>query len=332
MPKITIIDSLETVSQIFSSVTKNDFPNWNSHPFYGDYIRALFQSINNRTKKCQPTYFVVMADDQPIVLVPASSDSQTVSMLGQPLTLGLRADIGKNLRKRAVAVTFDKLRDIGSAHGAKQIKILGGDNEYQLNEVDLACIDQRATPQPLVHGVIDLHKEKEILHKQLRRSYRSLVNWGRKNIKLIHFNAQNTNSYGRDQFAKFHAKLAGKDSHDANYWNIVWNEICSGHGELSLGYLDNGTLVAGTLVIDAYTTSSYSSGVYAREMFDKPLSYYPLFQAILRSGLRGMRLFDLGEIYPRSTATEKEFQIGFFKKGFSSNFRLRNIWVLGVSS
>ena len=100
MSEIIVIDSPEQISNAFESATPNDFPNWNCHPFYGNYIRALFQSVNDRRRKYDLAYFAVVEGDKPLLLVPAASDNETVSMLGQPITLGLRAKIGKKRQKK----------------------------------------------------------------------------------------------------------------------------------------------------------------------------------------------------------------------------------------
>jgi hypothetical protein len=50
---------------------------------------------------------------------------------------------------------------------------------------------------------------------------------------------------------------------------------------------------------------------------------------MVRAGGRGIARFDLGEIVPQTTgADNKEVQIGFFKKGFTADFALINIWTL----
>ena len=114
------------------------------------------------------------------------------------------------------------------------------------------------------------------------------------------------------------AKVTGSISHGSAYWDIFWQEIIAGHGELSLGFLNDGRLATGTLVIDAEETTYYASGVYDRELFDKPLGHFPVFDSIVRSKSRGLKTYDLGEIFPAGGSSEKEGQIGFFKKSITS--------------
>ena len=83
------------------------------------------------------------------------------------------------------------------------------------------------------------------------------------------------------------------------------------------------------MVADAGGTAYYASGVYDRSRFDKPLGHFPVFDAMIRAGGRGVARFDLGEIVPRTAdADDKEVQIGFFKKGFTADFALINIWTV----
>ena len=112
---------------------------------------------------------------------------------------------------------------------------------------------------------------------------------------------------------------------------MLWEEIIGGRGELTVGHLKDGTLVTGTLVIDAGETAYYASGAYERELFDKPLGHFSVYNSIIRAAARGMEIYDIGEIYPKGVATDKEVQIGFFKKGFTSTFRIRTVWKIDVS-
>ena len=70
----------------------------------------------------------------------------------------------------------------------------------------------------------------------------------------------------------------------------------------------------------------YASGVYDRERFDQPLAHWPLYDAIRRSGARGMRRFDLGELPAKGTVSDKEFNIGYFKRGFASQIDMHLVW------
>ncbi|MEK7246395.1 MAG: hypothetical protein AAB223_10300, partial [Pseudomonadota bacterium] len=70
----------------------------------------------------------------------------------------------------------------------------------------------------------------------------------------------------------------------------------------------------------------YASGVYDRDRFEKPLGHWPVFDALVRAGRRGILRYDLGEVHPRGAASDKEVQIGFFKKGFTERIVIWFEW------
>ena len=76
-------------------------------------------------------------------------------------------------------------------------------------------------------------------------------------------------------------------------------------------------------------TSYYGNGVFDRAHFDKSISHFPVYDAMLRASDRGIKIFDLGELHPlNSGVPEKEVQIGYFKRGFASTFARHTVWEL----
>ena len=330
MGKITITENAADIELIYKGVDQNFFPNWDRHPLFGNFGRALSISVNLISQAHDTCYFAVIDGDEILILVPATCDGAKINMFGKPLTLGLRSGLGKQRRKKAFTVAFNHMFAIARNCGATTIHMLGSDSDSPLSEIDNACIDHGATPNSHVHGIINLQNELPHIRSQLRESYRSLVNWGQRKIRTVYINTENPDKKEFDRYPAFHAKVAGSYHYSDDYWNIFWDEISNGRGELALGFLENGTLATGTLVVDAGETSYYASGVYERELFDKPLGHFPVFNSIARAAARGTTTYDLGEIFPKGATSEKELQIGFFKKGFTSTFRLRTVWTLNV--
>ena len=332
MAELSIDNDPARVDALFNDADAVSFPGWNAHPLYGDFGQALGAAVNAERGAYTACPFAVVDGDEVLLLAGATAGSGSISGFGQPLALGLRAELGKKRRKRAFALAFDHLRALAAEHGADTIRILGADSGSALGETDLACLDQQARPEAHIHGIVDATQTEAEIHSALRDSYRSLVNWGRRQLHLQYVNADNPDRDLFDQYPAFHARIAGGSKYGAAYWDVFWREITAGRGELGLGFIEDGQLVTGTLTIDAGSTTYYTSGVYEREMFDKPLGHFPVFDAILRAGERGTRVFDLGEIFPAGAAEEKEVQIGFFKKGFTSTFQLRTHWLVDASA
>ena len=145
-------------------------------------------------------------------------------------------------------------------------------------------------------------------------------------MTLVHISSENRDAAAFETYRQFHRRIAGRSTRPDASWAAMRDWIFEGGGELTLGSLVSGELVAGTMVIDGTSVAYYSSGVYDRERFDKPMAHYPLYEAILRAGIRGMTTFDLGEIPQAGTASTKEQAIGYFKRGFAGAIGTSIVW------
>ena len=330
MGEIKVVENPIDIKSCFENADPHLFQNWDIHPLSGNFGRALHHAINNQLNNHKLCYFAVFDEAEVLLLAPATCDGISVTMFGTPLTLGLRASLSKKRQKKVFTATFDKLRTIATDQGAKTIRILGSNNGFSLGNIDTACIDQCARPKSHIHGIIDLRQKPDKIRAHLRSSFRSLVNWGQRHIQTIYINAEHPDKKEFNKYPALHAKVSGRTVYDNQYWEVLWNEIKCGRGELTIGHLEDGTLATGTIVIDGGEIAYYTSGAYERELFDKPLGHFSVYNSILRAAARGMKTYDLGEILPKGSASDKEVQIGFFKKGFTSTFCLQTVWEIDV--
>lgn len=198
----------------------------------------------------------------------------------------------------------------------------------QASDLGRIMLAMGASPTVVVEAVASLEGSEADLLRPLRKSYRSLVNWGRRSLNLTHINRENPDRAGFDRYREFHLKVAGRVTRPLDSWNIMFDTLKRGMGELSLGEDMQGRLLAATLVIDGAAVAQYASAVYEREEFDQPLAHWPVVSAMLRAKDRGMKYFDLGVIPSQDAASEKEFNIGRFKRGFTDRFVYRIVWTL----
>lgn len=324
MPEITVLADPAAARAQFAAADASAFPDWNHHPLFGDFARALYAAINEERPAHAAHPFCVMDGDAPVLMAEASLRDDTVSMYGLPLALAAHAELGQKRRKKVFQAAFEHMAALAPA-GATA-RIAGGFGEPEMGLTDLACIDRLAAPMSHLHAVVDATRDETGVHKALRSSFRSLVNWGRDQLTMHYVNADNPDRALFDALPAFHTRTAGAGARGVAYWEVFWREVSEGRGEVSLGYLADGSLASGTAVVDAGAVAYYASGVYDREKFDKPLAHFPVFDSIVRAGARGNALYDLGEVFPASAADDKEVQIGFFKKGFTDTFRLRTVW------
>ena len=130
------------------------------------------------------------------------------------------------------------------------------------------------------------------------------------------------------EYQTFHKRIAGRVTRPQASWDIMFETIAGGSGELSLGHDDSGSLISATLVIDSDRVSQPASAVYDRAKFDKPIGHWPVFNAILRAKKRGKSYYVFGNIPAAGTASDKELSIAMFKRGFVDSLDFKLIWEL----
>ena len=165
--------------------------------------------------------------------------------------------------------------------------------------------DEAPSPHPIAY--VDLTTD---YRKSLRKSYKSLINWGKRNLVV--------GTGHIDLMRAFHARVAGRETRPLASWLVQEDWIADGGGEILVGFLGH-ELVSAAMFIDGNDASIYWSGVYDREKFDKPLAHYLIWLGLERAKERGMQKMILGEIPERGSVHEKEFTIGFFKAGFATH-------------
>ena len=302
------------------------FPHWDAHPLGGDFAHALYPTVAPAHQDCS---FQVCLDGDPLVLARCTAlPDDRISLFGLPLVLAVRSGLSAKDAKKALNAALDHLKVLGQRHNAP-IALIGGAVADVPDLLGLLCVDRLAQGQVKAWIVADLKQDPAMLKRDIRDSYRSLLNWGERNITLKAVNAANPDRALFDLFPAFHAEVAGRARGD-DYWQVYWQTIEAGRAELLLGWLDDGTLVSGSIVVGAGDVAYYASGVYARDQFDKPLGHWPLWSAMLRARDQGYAWFDAGEIADHWHANAKEANISFFKRGFSSRRHLRMQWQLSL--
>ncbi len=153
-----------------------------------------------------------------------------------------------------------------------------------------------------------------------RKSYRQLVRWGQEHM---HLNRMSGDQLRVDDghVERLHRQVAGRTTRLQKTWDIMWDEIKKGRGELVTGTLQH-RVVSATIFIDGDDCSVYWTGIYDREaMLHSPIAHYPVMAAIGGASLRGRRWVELGEM-PRGEnckVGDKAYNIGFFKQGFATD-------------
>ena len=311
-------------------LTSQAFPERQVHPAYGDFARVYYPVVfGDSLRECS---FWVNAADDPVLLVQCSARGGVLSHFGFPVRFAFRAGSSASDMQKSAKAAFRHIADAAEQWGVSETQVSGGAQQGLLTLIDRACLDRGGQPRLRMRAEADLDLGEDALRRDVRESYRSLINWGRRSLRLVYLNADNPDRGLMDDLADFHARTAGRVVHGEAVWMTLFARIAAGGGEMSLGYSEDGELVSATMVIDEADTAFYFLAVYDREHFDKPMGHWPLFDSMVRAKARGRRHFDLGEFFQQGAVDSKEHNIGFFKKGFTSRQVTEVVWTVPLQS
>ena len=295
-----------------------------AHPLSGTFGRAYYAAVFGERRA--DASFAVVEGDRPVVIVPCSMDERELDYYGAPIRLFVATGLNEGDASRAVNAAFAHLDTLAGQGGIDHIRICDDASLGKLSLVGKQCLNRRATPVLRLTGLCTLERGEAGMREGLRKSFQSLINWGKRNLTIESVSAGNPNRERFDRYREFHATIAGRVTRSERSWDAMFDWIAAGHGELLLGFLAGGELVTGTMVVDGTKTAYYASGVYDRDRFDQPLGHWPLWLAMLNSAARGMRKFELGDLPLPDSASEKEFAIGYFKRGFATSIETSIAW------
>lgn len=179
--------------------------------------------------------------------------------------------------------------------------------------------------RPYFSVIIDLQLSRDALFRQVRKSYKSLINWGDRNLTLNCLGSGDLKEQELEGFRKLHLEVSGKETRSRESWRRQYDMVQAGDAFVILGYLENELVTAG-FFMHTRDVCYYGSSASRRDLFSKPLFHAMLWQGILHAKSLGCRWFDVGERrYPNQGCpppTEKELSISMFKAGFGGVNRL----------
>lgn len=171
---------------------------------------------------------------------------------------------------------------------------------------------------------VNLSKTEEELHRNLRKSYRSLLNAGEMLWNIEVHDQVDIELF--DEYRLLHKEVSGRVTRPLETWNLQRDAI-NKDGDFLVTLRDSEQkLIGGGLFEVSSAESCYAVGVYDRCLFDKPVSHVVQWTAIKHLKALGCRWHCIGRrFYPGDDVkpTEKELNIAYFKEGFATDIVLR---------
>lgn len=197
----------------------------------------------------------------------------------------------------------------------------------------LFLLESGATYNPALSCLIDLNDDLQTLSANIRKSYKSLLNWGRKNLELEVLNAQKFSVADIEEFRLLHISVAGRETRSERSWQLQYEMVKNDEAFVVFGRYE-GKLVTASFYNFNRQHCYYGVGASVREMFDKPISHAPMWLAVEYAKERGCRWFETGDqAFAGFNGEDKKLlDIAKFKRGFGGEIMPRALITLAGKS
>ena len=309
-----------SVRRAIGRAVEGGFPDWRLQYQLSTYHGAV------AGPECRDFSVAVMHGGELAAFVVANDNAdETLGYFGQPLRICWSNDVDEGARRQMLDVLMAELGSLSRQIGSpiRIVEALGDDG--LVGQIGREALRKKGKLRHNYRLELDLRNSEQDLWRGLRKSYRSLINWGRRELQLTRIDQSNPDKQAFDSFEAFHVATAGRRTRSEASWKVMFDNICTDRAELLLGYFED-QLVAATFVNYSAEFASYATGVYERKLFNKPLSHWPVYASVLAAQNRGIKYFNLGQIYQFSGTDRKKANIGFFKKGFGDRVVVDVIW------
>lgn len=277
--------------------------------------------------------FVIEENNNPILGIIMSLDQKKngyaeLSGFGRPIFYLEANDVGYQLLKGARRKLKKVFKNNLNTHEVNRVTYKDFLPKNNLTFLGNYLLFNGASTDPFFTQIIDLSLTESLLHNSLRKSYQSLINWGKKNLEIYILDIENIKYDDIESFRKIHIVTAGRETRSKQTWEIQYEMVKNGEAFIVMGEYEN-NLVTASLFLSSLKYCYYGVSTSNRELFEKPISHAIIWNAILYAKKTGCHYFEMGEqLFPNqgeSLLTKKELGISTFKKGFGGETKVHLI-------
>lgn len=184
------------------------------------------------------------------------------------------------------------------------------------------ALDDNATCENVFESIIDLTNSLTVIHKNIRKSYKNTINKSRRTLTHKIINSSTITQSHIHDFRNFHILVSGRETRSQKTWEEQYNIIKKGNGFLVISSITD-VILGYSLYLNNKNICYYGVGAYNRNYFNSTfVSHGAIWTAIEYAKYLSCKKFILGKIfYPfqKLYISEKEYNIGIFKRGFSQS-------------
>jgi len=196
----------------------------------------------------------------------------------------------------------------------------------ELSTLSLVLLSKGASAEPVFSQVIDITASEAMLKSKIRKSYKSLINWGQRELKPYVLNGDHVTWEHMDEFRRLHVREAGRQTRSNESWHKQFELVKMNKAFLVFGEIDN-QLVSAGLFTYSKTNCYYQVSASRRDLFHKPLFHSLMWTAIMHAKECGCVWFEVGgqlfsDRSDNKLISKKELGISDFKAGFGGRTRV----------
>jgi hypothetical protein len=302
--------------KLFKSLTDFELKNLQNSILFKEYNK--FWNFKEENISYQIEYNQHLYEDQRFVVFDSSNfyliafffiNNKKISFFGNPATIITNPSI-ENI-DTAFSVLFKALDILKSNEDLKSIYI-NHDNKFISKYLNLVINSHYRYMM-----YIDLANSEDYIKRNIRKSYKSLLNWGKNNLIIYKYNSDNINPEIFSLFKNFHIKVSERQTRSDFSWDLQYQTILNKNAFIQLAYYKN-KLASAIYIVHGYETAYYGIAVNCRELMAQnlPIGHFLLYNCILDCKNMNITTFELGLI--DNINLNKDILINNFKKGFTN--------------
>ena len=263
-------------------------------------------------QKWQDLSLIAFDNDDFYICMNMFTDGNELSFFGSPIEVFAIDDSPVKVMARAYQELFAKIESFKSTYGVRIIRF--SDNQhFVFKYYSTPGFKEKIT----YHSYIDLSKTEEEIYMNVRKSYKSLINWGKRSMTFELYDNTNITPEVFDTFENFHIITSGRRTRSHESWLLQFKAVKEGMGFVVFGRLHD-ELVTAILILSGEKECFYGVCVNRRDLMaqKQPIGHATLLRCIYLAKEKGFKIFNVGNVTDREDP--KANDIVKYQRGFNT--------------